>query len=423
MSYIQKKLSNGIPVILSPQKSTQAVSVLVMAQVGSRQEQDHNNGVAHFVEHLLFKGTEKRPNTQIISHELDAIGADYNAYTSKDRTGYYIKAEKTNLPLLIDLLSDMTTNSLFVPEEIERERGTILEEINMYEDNPMAQIDTLFEEDFYGAGTPLGRHIIGSPQTIKNMTREDLVGYWKKHYTASNLLVSIAGSFSEKKALQLLEKAFGNIPKGKKNTVPTSKKVKIAAGYTAHYKKTNQAHVMLGFSGVTYTNKDRYAAALLAIILGGNMSSRLFIQVRERLGLCYFIRASSDSYQDAGTITIQAGLDMKKVDKALEAISIELADLKKNGVKSDELEKAKAYLKGKMALSHEDSLDVASFYASQALFQKSIKTVSDVEKKIDAVKPKDMQRLARMIFQKKSAHLVTLSPFKDIKSFAKNVKF
>ncbi len=419
----QTKLTNGIKVILSPNAATRAVSMLVLVKVGSRFEKGSSNGVSHFVEHLMFKGTQKRPSTLIISRELDSIGADYNAYTGKESTGYYIKAESTHLPMLADMLADMTTNSLFAKEEVERERGTILEEINMYLDNPMAKVEDLFEEDLFGSASSLGRHVIGTPPAIKHMKRRELVNYWQKHYHANNIIISISGNFQKARTLSILQKQFGSIKRGKRNRVkPLASNISKQA-FTAHRKETSQCHAVLGFPGVSYEHKDKYALGLLSIILGGNMSSRLFIQVRERLGLCYFIRSSSDTMEDTGTFTIQAGLDLKKFDKAMAAIATELADIKTNGVNGDELQSAKEYVKGKMALSQEDSLDVASFYAGQALFARKIQTPEEVFRKVDKVRLADVKKAANRILDRKKLHLTTLSPFKSVKQFARFLRF
>ncbi|MBU2575844.1 insulinase family protein [Patescibacteria group bacterium] len=419
----QIKLKNGIKVILAPRAQTRAVSVLVLMRVGSRYENSSNNGISHFVEHLMFKGTKKRPSTLDISQELDSIGADYNAFTSKEATGYYIKAGKENLDLACDLLSDMLIESTFVQEEIERERGIILEEINMYEDNPMSKIGDFFEEDLFGENTSLGQHVIGTPQNIKSIKRADIVSYWQKHYKAGNLLIAISGNFNEKSALSVLEEKFGIIKKSKRNAIRPARVLSSKAKFCAHHKKTNQAHLMLGFPSISSDHKDRYALGVLNIILGGNMSSRLFIQVRERLGLCYFITSGAEMFEDTGAFYIHAGLDLKNVDKALDAVSKELRDIKENPVAKEELLKAKQFIKGKMALSQEDSLEIASFYAGQAMNRKKILTPEQVFAKIDKVKASDVRRVACDILNKKKAHLTTLSPFKDIHKFDKNLDF
>ncbi|OIO48381.1 MAG: hypothetical protein CO042_03670 [Parcubacteria group bacterium CG_4_9_14_0_2_um_filter_41_8] len=421
--FTQTKLKNGIQVIFAPRAQTKAVSVLVMARVGSRYESKKDNGISHFVEHLMFKGTKRRPTTLDISQELDSIGADYNAFTGKEATGYYIKAGKENLSLCCDMISDMLQNSTFISEEIERERGTILEEINMYEDNPMQKIGDFFEEDMFGKNTSLGQHVIGTPENIKSIKREHIVRYFQKHYKAGNLLIAISGNFNESKALNILEEKFGQIEKSKRNTIKPVSASSARAQFCSHYKKTSQAHLMLGFPSISSEHKDRYALGVLNVILGGNMSSRLFIQVRERLGLCYFIRSGAEMFEDTGTFYIQAGLDLKNVGKALNAVSRELSDIKKNQVNPKELEKAKQFVKGKMALSQEDSLEIASFYAGQALCRKKILTPEQVFEKIESVKSSDIKRVAQDIITKKKAHLVTLSPFKDIHMFAENLDF
>ncbi len=416
--FTQYKLPNGLRVILAPKHETNAVSLLVVAKVGSRSEVPSEQGIAHFLEHLMFKGTKRRPNTQIISQELDAIGADNNAYTSKDHTAYYIKASSAHLELVADMLSDMLTESIFAPEELERERGTILEEINMYEDNPMAKVGDLFEEDMFGKNTALGHHVIGTPAHIKSITQKQIVAYWKKHYQAANMVVALSGKFKNAQALALLKKKFGAIKRGQLNRVKPVGKFGQSTKLVAHHKATNQGHLVLGFPGISYTNKNREALSLLSIILGGNMSSRLFINVRERLGLCYFIRAGLETYEDAGAFVIQAGLDLSKIDKALAAISRELKDIKQNGVKADELNKAKQYVKGKTDLGLEESLDVASFFAKQALFYKKIQTPEQAMAKIMAVKIGDIQAVANEILDRKKLHIATLAPFKDINKFA-----
>ncbi len=418
-----EKLKNNTPVFLLQRRQTRAVSVLVLVRVGSRYETKLNNGISHFVEHLMFKGTNARPSTLEISQELDSIGADYNAFTSKEATGYYIKAEKTNIKKACDILSDILTNTTFIKEEIERERGTILEEINMYEDNPMQKIGDFFEEDLFGKNTSLGRHVIGTPENVKKISRQSLMSYWQKHYHAGNMIIAVSGNFDDKNTLNVLNQKFGQIKKFKPNKFNPVTRSATGDKFFAHYKKPSQAHLMLGFPAFSINHPDRYILLVLGIILGGNMSSRLFINVRERLGLCYFIRASAELFQDIGSFYIHAGLDLKNVDKALEVISSELSNIKEKEVLDKELEKAKKYIKGKMALSQEDSLEIASFYASQALSRKKILTPEEVFQKIDRTRSRDIMRVANDIIKKDSARLVMLSPFKDIHKFDKNLHF
>ena len=423
--YSTHKLKNGIKVILSPQKETRAVSLLVLIKVGSRQESENINGIAHFLEHLIFKGTQKRPNTEIISQELDALGADYNAYTSKDHTAYYIKTEKSALPKTVDILSDMLIGSVFDKEEIERERGTILEEINMYEDNPMSKIDNLFEEALYGPKDSLGRHIIGTPKHIKSITQKQIISYWKKHYNTANMAISVSGNLDKQQTLKILQEKFFALNKGNRNSVKkqSSKYNKPKIKLFPSYKKTSQAHLILGFPGASYTNNDKYVLGLLSVVLGGNMSSRFFIKVRERLGLCYFIRASNDSYEDTGSFSVQAGLDLKNLEKALIVIGREFADIKKNSINQGELSRAKQFLKGKMALDLEDSLSVASFFGKQSLFQNNIKKPEEIIKKIEKISLADIKKIANKYLDIKKMNITTLSPYKGLDKFVKKMDF
>ena len=394
---------------------------MVLVRVGSRSEEPGQGGISHFAEHLMFKGTQRRPNTLIISQELDSVGAEYNAFTAKDQTGYYIKAASANLELASDMLSDMLTNSLFASEEIERERGTILEEINMYEDNPMAKVENLFEEDFFGADTPLGRYVIGTPKTVRAVRREQIVDYWREHYVGENIVISLAGNFKPERALAILARKFAKLPAGRFNKVKRAPKLPQRPQLAAHYKKTNQGHMILGFPGLPYNHRQREALALLGIILGGNMSSRLFISVRERLGLCYFIRAGTENYEDTGIFSIQAGLDLTKISQALSAISKEIKSIKQGGVKKEELEKAKQYIKGKTDLSLEESLDVASFYGRQVLFHNQVLTPEKALRRFMSVSERDIARLAKKVMDERRLNLAMLSPFKSLKKFARSI--
>jgi len=401
MPFSVANLKNGIKVIFAEREQTGAVSVLVLVRAGSKYETSKNNGISHFLEHMMFKGTQKRPTTLDISQELDSIGADYNAFTSKESTGYYIKSEKGSVETCVDMLSDMLLNSKFDQSEIERERGTILEEINMYEDNPMSKIGDFFEEDLFGKSDPLGRHIIGLPGNICSISRNSIVSYWKKNYHAGNFLISVAGNFDKKKVFGILDRKFGSIQKNRSNKASRIKR-HYSFKCQAHPKNTNQAHIMLGFPSFSANHPSRYALHVLGVILGGNMSSRLFIEVRERLGLCYFIKSGVDFFEDAGVFYVHAGLDLKKIGKALEVISSQFVDLKINKPKEAELQKAKKYIKGKMALEQEDSLDVASFYASQVMARRKILTPEQVFKKIDIISARDLSRVANKVIDIKN---------------------
>ncbi len=374
---------DGSVIILVPQKDTKAVTFEVLYKVGSRQENDKNNGASHFVEHLMFKGTDRRPNTIDISKELDNIGAEYNAFTGKEKTGYYITADSSHLPLAIDMISDMVYNSKFDPTEVDRERGVIVEEINMYEDNPLMYIEDVFEELIF-EGSKLGRSIAGPRVNIQTISRNALYNYYKKYYYNSNLVIGLAGKFNEAQALKMIDKLF---PVEKKQS--KVKNTKISKGKQAKPKiriiKRNleQVQLMLGFKTLASDDPKFMTVQVLANILGGNMSSRLFLNIRERKGLCYFIKAATHPYEHVSAFTVQAGLNKEKVYEALKAIKEELNDVIDNGVSADELKKSKDNIRGRMILKLENASSHLNFLMSQEMIDQKIKDLEDKLKELN----------------------------------------
>jgi predicted Zn-dependent peptidase len=329
---------DGSSVILAPKQDTQAATVQVMYKIGSRQESSANNGASHFVEHLMFKGTKKRPTTLDISKTLDAVGAEYNAFTSKDRTAYYVRADSTHLPLAFDILSDMLRHSIFDPKEVDKERGVIIEEINMYEDNPVMYLDDIFESLVY-KGSSLARLIIGPRANIaKNISRETLYQHKKRWYYPGNMSIGVAGKFDEATILKLIDRYFP-VEKSKKPKARVARALLKQQKPQIHImtKETEQVQLMLGFPGLPSRHRDLPALTVLSNILGGTMSSRLFINLREKRGLCYSIRAGSDSHEDVGSFAVRAGLDKSRVVPALKLITEELRrDLIKQNIEEAE---------------------------------------------------------------------------------------
>ena len=417
-----QKLQNGLKILKIPYKDTKAVTVLVLLKVGSRNETADVNGVSHFVEHLMFKGTPRRPNTQVISQELDKIGAEFNAFTGKDQTGYYIKAKANKIDFCLDMLSDMLFNSKFDPVEIDRERGVILEEMHMYEDSPMMYADVLLEEIMFGKNHPLGRLTIGPPKVIKGVSRDEIVAYKESFYVPNNMIVIVSGKL-DKDTNKKIRKYFANGLK--KKALPAMKRFtdkQKSKKILLKYKDTEQVHVAMGVHGNSYNHKDLHAQILLSVIMGGNMSSRLFINIRERKGLAYFIRADNAIYEDAGGFIVQAGIDKKRIYEALEAIMAELSEVAKNGVSKKELKKAQDYLAGRVALDLEDSSSMASWYGKQELLMKKMETPEEKLREYRQVNEADMKRVARNLFQTNRFNLTIIGPFKDKKKFNKILK-
>lgn len=403
-------------IFLKPLHETSAISVLVLVKTGSRNESLKINGIAHFIEHLLFKGTKKRPNSLLITKELDGIGAEYNAFTAKDKTGYYIKASKEHLELAIDVLSDMIYNSKFDEREIERERGVIIEEINMYNDNPVMQIDSLVENSVF-ENHSLGRLISGTHKTVRAITRNDILKFHKKYYVPENMIIGVSGNFEEKKAKILLKKYFKVKDFNNKNNLTIFQSQQKNSKVILDEKKTDQIHLSLAYPSVKYEHKYDKPLQLLSIILGGNMSSRLFIKIREKLGLCYYIRCESSHYEDTGIFSISSGLDKARIEQAIKYIFEELKKITNSGVTNKELKMAKEFLKGQFMLKIENSMNVIDFYLEQLLLKQKFKTPEQILKEFDKVKKEDILNSAKYIFKKEKINLALISPYNDKKYF------
>jgi predicted Zn-dependent peptidase len=413
---------DGSVIILLPKKETQAVTFEVLYKVGSRQENAKNNGASHFVEHLMFKGTDKRPDTATISKELDGVGADYNAFTGKDHTGYYIKADNSHFPMAVELLADILHNSKFDKTEIDRERGVIIEEINMYEDNPLMYIEDVFESLLY-QDTKLGQMIAGPRDNIRNITRSSLYNYYQKYYYSGNTVIAIAGNFKENQALKLVNKFF---PVIKKQARVKNAAVKVAKQnlpqVTILSRNLEQVQLMLGFRSVAKNDPKFLISQVLANIFGGTMSSRLFLQIRECRGLCYFIKAAASGYEDISSFTVHAGLNKEKIYEALEAIKDELNKFKDQGISKEELIQAKQNIRGRLILKLEDSNTHLNFIASQELLGQKIKDLDKILIDLDKITLKQVNDLAKQIISWPESNLAIIGPFENKNKFLKILK-
>lgn len=423
MQYNRTVLPNGLRVITVPMPSFESATVLVMVGAGSRYETKKNNGISHFLEHMAFKGTKKRPSAMVISSLIDGMGGEFNAFTGKETTGYYIKSAADKVELSLDVLSDMLQNSLLDAKEIDKERGVILEEINLYEDTPSRKIGDVFEQLLYG-NTPMGWDIAGEKENIKTISREDFKAYLAQLYSANNLTVVVAGGINTKKTVALIEKHFGKMKQF--DTLKYSKVIEDQkeSAVSLRHKKTEQVHIALGVRTVSVKSRDRYALSVLAAILGGGMSSRLFHEVREKRGLGYYVRTYSEGYQDAGNLVSSAGIDPKRVD---EAIKVMVDQYKKIGsgkkpVTKEELTKAKEFLKGHLVLELEDSRSVAGYYASQELLEDKIDNPDEDLVKIDKVTQKDVMRVAKTYLANQPLNLAVIGDFTDVERFKKLLK-
>lgn len=418
MKFKKTVLKNGLRIVTVPMQGTQTATVMVMVGVGSRYESEREAGLSHFIEHMLFKGTAKRPNTKVISEELDAIGGEYNAFTAKDKTAYYAKADSKHISTALDVILDMFLNSKLEQVEIDRERGTILQELSMYEDDPRRSVGDEFEKLLYKKDA-MGRDVIGYAKTIKAVNRKDFVSYMKRHYVPSDTVICVSGKFDEKKILKLIAKYFKSSPAGKKIKFKKVSEKQTKPEVDVKFKKTDQTHLICGFRAYHQNHKDRYALGLLAVILGGNMSSRMFLEVRERRGLAYFVHTSVDTYQDCGYIGTQAGVEHKNLREAVQTILTEYIKITREKVEEKELQKAKDYVKGKAVMGFEASDDVAMFFIDQEMHKEKIQTPLEVFAKIDAVTVKDIQKVAKDIFMNNKLNLAIVGPHKNKKEIEK----
>ena len=401
-------------------ESTETVTVLVLVKTGSKYEQKNINGISHFLEHLFFKGTKKRPTAFEIAQTLDSIGGAYNAFTGKEYTGFWAKVTGQHLDLALDWLSDLLLNPRFREADIGREKGVIVEEIKMQRDVPMGYVADLWEMLLY-KDQPAGWLIIGKEENISRVKRKDILDYFKSQYSAENTIVCVAGKIGPGVAKKIGQ-CFEEIEKAELNQKEKVVEVQKDPDALLYFKKTDQTHFCLGARGFDLLSPQRYIQMVLAVILGGNASSRLFISIRQKAGLAYYIHTSSGTYTDTGYLVTQAGVAHKNVKKAVGLILKEYRTMKEKRVTKEELQKAKDYLKGTMSLNLETSDAQASFYATQELLRREIITPHQLFEKIDKVTLNDIQEIAKAIFQPQKLNLALIGPFKEKKDFRKLLK-
>jgi predicted Zn-dependent peptidase len=411
---------NGLRVITAPIKDTKAVTILIMVGAGSRYEDERTNGVAHFLEHMFFKGTTNRPSTLELTKELDAMGADYNAFTGEEYTGFYVRCASEDFAQAFDIITDMLLNPLFVDEEIEREKGVIIEELNMYEDTPMRAIYDYAKGFMYG-DTPLGRNIGGKKETVTKFTRQDFLDFRKRHYQPDNLLVVVAGGGSETAWKEAVSERLGSLEGKAETDFVKAKPAKESSPVRLVTKKTDQTQLMIGFPSFPRTDDQRPVLNVLENIFGDTMSSRLFIEVRERRGLAYSIRAGAFEFRDTGAFFARGGLKLEKIDEALKVILEEFHRLRAAPVSEEELERAQKNLRGSLYLGMEDSQAIAQYLAEEELFENRIRQPEDLIEAWHAVTREQLQMLATKIVDPAQAYITLIGPYEDPKRFEKIV--
>ena len=414
ISYSKSSLKNGLRVILSHNEHTRAVTVLVLVKTGSKNEKKRINGVSHFLEHMFFKGTKKRPDKKEMAQLLDEVGAEFNAFTTDDVTGYYIKVERTHIELALDIVSDILQNSTFPPKEIAREKKVIFEEINMISDNPMRQIHQHWQELLYG-DQPAGWPVPGTKETVGNISRKDLVEYFTENYLSHNMVVCVSGNFPKKKTRETIAKRFAGVREGDAEPKVPVEEYQTETKVHLVKKQLGQTHVLIGARGYPLSDKRRYALMILADILGGGMSSRLFLSVREEKGLVYYIRTIPESNPDSGFIVTAAGIDNARVGDAIRAIVKEYKSVAKKGVTKKELARAKSSMRGHMYLALEESNEIAEYLAAGELLEGVIRDPEEIMKRIDRITIQEVKDVARDVFRYDKINMVVLGPHKNAK--------
>lgn len=421
MTFTKTILDNGLRIITAPQKDNPAVTVLVLVETGSKYEAKDINGISHFLEHMCFKGTKKRPKAIDISTELDSIGASYNAFTGFEYTGYYAKVDKKHFEIALDVVSDIYLNQIFDPEEIKKESGVVIEEINMYEDIPMRRVQEIFTTLLYG-DQPAGWDIGGRKEVIARLERDDFIKYLKDHYMASATTVVIAGSIDEKETLEKAKKYFEGIATGEKKDKLPVKEHQEKPGLLTRQKESDQTHFVLGARAYGLSDSRRFAVDVLADILGGGMSSRLWRVVRGEMGAAYYVRADNEELTDHGYLATSAGVHNEKLLPVVKAILKEFEKLKEEEVGKEELKKSKDHIVGGLMLGLETSDSVASFYGMQEILKKEIITPTEVAERIQKVTAKEIKEVAEDIFTNEGLNLAVIGPVGDEKKLEQVLK-
>lgn len=421
------QLNDGLQLLTIPMTGVQSVTALVLVNVGSRYEPLEVAGIAHFFEHIVFKGTTNYPTALELSSVIDAIGAEFNAFTSKEYTGFYVKAASRHLPTALDVLSDMMLQPLIPQDDIERESKVIIEEINMYKDNPMTHVSTVFDQLFF-VDSQLSHDIIGSKETVSKIQKQDFENFLSSWYGLHNMILVLAGDatvLADPGTQSLVEKCFGKQASVSRKASSPQREYKSARGLIGSdttrviEKTTEQAHFVLGWQGYERSSELKPIISVLSVILGGNMSSRLFTEVREKRGLCYYVHSDVDYYHDTGIIGAAAGVDPARAHEAVRVVVQECRALAsgEKPITKNELAKAKEYIAGSLLLSLEDSKDVAQYFGSKKLLLDVLETPEHALAKIQAVTIEQVTNLARAVFIEQKPKLAIIGPFADAGAF------
>lgn len=418
--YQKSRLDNGLRIITSTIPHARSVSATFFVRVGSRNESETTQGISHFIEHMLFKGTERRPTPKAIAEAIEGVGGYFNAEAGKELTVYWDKVAEIHWKITLDVLTDLLRHSRFELAEIEKERRVIAEELGSLTDSPGEWVHLLADEAMWGE-RPLGRDVAGTRESVLGITREQLLDWFHEHYVPANMLVSVAGPITHAEVCEEVERRLGDWggdrPQPWEPALPGPiERVRMKT------KRTEQAHFCIGLPSLSYFDPDRYALELLNIILGDGMSSRLFLEIRERQGLAYDVHSYTNEYNDAGSLVVYAGVEPARIDQALRASLDEIARLAEP-VPEDELQRAKEFWKGRLLLRLEDTRSIASFFGGQEILLERIYTADDIIEQVDALTADDLQQIAKRLFIPEKLCLAVIGPHRSEERFMKQLHF
>lgn len=415
--YERTTLPNGLRVLTAPMPSTRSVTVSVYVGAGSRYEQEEQAGISHLLEHLLFKGTEKRPTAQQISELIEGVGGVLNAGTDRELTVYYAKVAAPHFGRAADVLLDMVRNPLIAAEELEKERKVVIEELASVADSPAQLVDVLLDATMW-PGQPLGRDVAGTEASVSGITREATLEYLRCQYVPNNVVVAVAGAIEHEEVVGFVDRALGDWRPGVPCRWIPAVDGQDAARSAVQFKQTEQAHIELAVHGVSSVDPDRFAAGLISVVLGEGMSSRLFLELREQRALCYDVHSYVAHFLDAGAFAVYAAVDPKRATEATQALLEELARMRDFGVTEEELAKAKDLSKGRLLLRMEDTRNVSGWLGGQEMLLGEIRTPDEVVEMVDAVTEDDIRRVARRLLDERKLSLAIVGPFRSDKKFA-----
>jgi predicted Zn-dependent peptidase len=421
--YKKTTLDNGTRIVTGPMKGVKSASLILYYGVGSRFENPRYQGVSHFLEHMIFKGTERRPDPLTISQEVESVGGILNAATGRESTNYWAKVPSTHFALAYDVLADIVRNSVIDETELNKERSVIIEEIRSVMDSPEDLVHDVIDETIWGSQS-VGRPIAGTEETVAAIDRETMATFWKRNYRPDRMVVAAAGDLTHAEVVRLTEKCLGDLaPSGEPDAAEPSTSDQGDVRIRLVERDTEQAHLCIGLPALPYATERRYVQGTIEAILSSGMSSRLFQEIREKRGLVYSVYGYFRPYEDVGQGVVYAGTDLDRVEEAITAIIGELRKLRDEGVPEDELARTKELRKGRLLMGFEDSRSVASWIGSQELTYGEVKTPEEVMEKIEAVTAKDVQELADELFQTQKLNLALIGPYKDEKAFRQIMQF